>query len=68
MIKSINNKTKKEGFVNFTHANNSGQITTFFYSGGKACCSPRSFNLKDFGSVIDFLKSEYPNFTFIEVE
>lgn len=50
----------KEVRVSHTHANNSGQITTFFYT-SKGCgnVSPRSFNLADFNSVEDFLKSEY---------
>lgn len=44
--------------VRHTFPNNSGQITTFFYL-AKGCISPRSFNLSDFDTVEDFLKSEY---------
>lgn len=44
--------------VQHTHPNNSGQVTTFFYH-AKGCVSPRSFNLSEFETVEDFLKTEY---------
>ena len=48
----------KKTYVQHTHANNQGIISTFLYR-GKGNVSAASFSLNDFYSVEDFLKSKY---------
>ena len=50
----------KDCHVHHTFPNNSGQISTFMHR-GKGNVSARSFNKRDFNTVEEFLKSEYPN-------
>jgi hypothetical protein len=48
----------KKAFVQSTHANNSGIVTTFLYR-GKGNVSADSFSINQFKTVEEFIKSRY---------